>query len=305
MKKNKLTLNNKTNIKFKIIHSLKIHNNYITSISCFPSGKIISVSYDKSIKIYDINFNILQNIEKAHNKGITYVNVKDENNFVTCSRDKTIKTWIKIKNEFKMNQHIINSYNDCIFKIIYHSNGNLISCSRDNSVKIWEENNNKYQLNLILKDSKPVNSILLFENKNMLISSGNNGTKIWNLNNYNLIHYFKKAQCYWWNSLKKLDNNNFIVGGYPIIIISLILKQIIKEIEIRFACFGIYSFEEKGFFFIGGNSKDLLIYENNNFECVDIIKNIHNTNIFGFTKLNNNSIVSFSNDGIIKNWVLF
>ena len=87
----------------KNINSIHSHNNIITSVSTFPSGNIISTSGDKSIIIYDIHFNILQNIPNAHDDWINYVEIKDENNFITCSDDKSIKSWIKNNNEFKIN----------------------------------------------------------------------------------------------------------------------------------------------------------------------------------------------------------
>ena len=77
----------------KNINSIHSHNDWITSVSTFPSGNIISTSADKSIIIYDILFNILQNIQNAHDDYITYVEIKDENNFITCSFDKNIKSW--------------------------------------------------------------------------------------------------------------------------------------------------------------------------------------------------------------------
>ena len=55
-----------------MIKSIKFNNEYVTSVSIFPSGKIISVSDDKSNKIYDINYNIIGNIQNAHNDGIIY-----------------------------------------------------------------------------------------------------------------------------------------------------------------------------------------------------------------------------------------
>ena len=75
----------KSQLKYNLknIYSIQSHNSWINSISCFPSGNIISVSYDKSINIYDINLNILQNIKNAHDKTINYVEIKDENNFIT------------------------------------------------------------------------------------------------------------------------------------------------------------------------------------------------------------------------------
>ena len=41
----------------KNITSIHCHNSWITSVSTFPSGNIISTSYDKSIIIDDILFN--------------------------------------------------------------------------------------------------------------------------------------------------------------------------------------------------------------------------------------------------------
>ena len=131
-----------TKSNFQNINSIQSHKDCIYSVSTFPSGNIISVSNDKSIIIYDIHLNILQNIQNAHNNIITYVEVKDENNFITCSNDKSIKLWIKNKNIFIINKIINNAHEDIIIKVIYYSNNNLISCSWDKTIKIWKENNN-------------------------------------------------------------------------------------------------------------------------------------------------------------------
>ena len=86
----------------QLIKTITPHQNSINSVNIFPSGNIISVSDDKSIKIYDHFFNLLQTIKMAHYCGILYVDIKDDNNFVTCSVDRSIKTWIKIENKFQI-----------------------------------------------------------------------------------------------------------------------------------------------------------------------------------------------------------
>ena len=113
----------------KNINLIQPHKNYINSLSIFPSGNIISVSADKSIIIYDIHLNILQQIKNAHDDAILYVEVKDENNFITCSTDKSIKLWINIGNKFQINQIIKGAHEEEVKKVIYCSNGNLISYS--------------------------------------------------------------------------------------------------------------------------------------------------------------------------------
>ena len=302
--KNKFEEKNKKKFDFKQIKSINAHNKPINSISIFPSGNLISISNDESIKIFDTNYNNIQTINSAHNGNIRYINVKDENNFVTCSEDKSIKTWIKKENKFQLNHNIINAHKDWINKVIYNSNGNLISCSLDKTVKIWEENNNKYNLICTIIHSDDyccVCSILLLENKNILLSSGYNGTNLWNLNNFEFIYFFEGVSCYLWNGISKMDEDRLIVGDRNIKIISLSSKKI-YEIEIPFRCCGIKVIEEKGLFLVVGESKNILIYRNDNYKCIKTIDNAHTKDINGLIELKNGSIASFSDDGKIKFW---
>jgi len=288
-------------LNFKIIKIINSHKDWINSISLFPSGNIISVSYDKSIKIYDNNFNIIQHIQNIYKYGIIYVDVKDENNFITCSSDNSIKTWIKINNQFILNYNINNAHDDSVYNVKYYSNDKIISCSQDGTVKIWEEKDKNYQLITTLKHLGSVLAILLLKDKNILISSGINGTKLWNLNNFELIKYFNTAQCNGWNTLDKIDENRIIVGGYKLLII-LSLKRIIKEIKIPFGCLGIRIIKNKGIFLIGGYNNDIMIFKNEDYECIQTIKDAHNDIINGFFEMNNDLIGSYSFDGIIKIW---
>ena len=292
-----------------LINSINAHSNWIRFITSFPSGNIISVSYDKTIKIYDIHFNIIQLISKAHNDYILYIDIKDENNFISCSWDKSIKIWIKIKNIFILNQVIENAHNGYIYKVLYYLNENIISCSNDGTVKIWEENinNNKYQLIISLQHSDTIRSILILNNKNFLISSGSEGTKFWNMNNFECIFYIKNAYCCNNNALKKIDDDKIIVGGRndgTIKIISILEKNIIKSIENTFLCCAICIIENKKLILIGGECKDIIIYRSDNFEFIQIIKDIHNDWVFGITRLNNDSIITYGCDKIIKVWIL-
>ena len=284
------------------------HKEQINSISIFPNGNIISVSRDRSIQIYDSNFLLIQKISEAHKETIANLYIKNDNFFITCSKDRSLNFWKKqnINNLFDLNQTIKNAHLDTIFNIIILPNGNLISCSDDNTVKLWEEiNKNKYQLMLTLNNYGFIIGILLIEEKNIFISSGDEGTKIYNYNNFNIINYFY-AQCIGWNSLKKINNDKFIVGGGSdcnIIIISLNENKIIKKIENRFSCWSVHVIEEEGIFLCGGSSFDIIIYDINNFQIYQVISNAHNNFIYGFNQLKNGLIISYSSN-IIKIWLL-
>ena len=297
----------KFNLKFTKSIELK---SFINSMSTFPSGNIISVSTDKSIKIYDIHLNELQNIKNAHNDSIIYVEIKNEKNFITCSEDKSIKSWIKKENQFRVNKIINNAHDDKIIKVIYCSNGDLISCSHDNSIKIWKEYNNGYKNIVTLNHLDVINSILYLEDKNILISSGLDGTKFWSLNknnyfNIKCIKYLEKTRCEWNGTLCRLDKDTIISQGIRsdiIQIISILNFTIIKVINNPFQCTGIKLIKNKGIFLVGGWSKNIIIYSSDNYECIKNIKNAHTDLIIGFVELKDGTIISYSNDQLIQIW---
>ena len=266
--------------------------------------------FSREIKIYDNNFNMIQNILNPKDSNIIYFSIKDENNFATCSLNNKIKTWKKtlIKNEYSfiLNKIINKAHYYLINQIKYCLNGNIISCSEDETIKIWEENNNnEYQCVTILINGFDIHSILLLEDKNILISSGYNGTKFWNLNNYEFIIYIKNAICKLNKSLKRIDKNRIIVGGDDdgiIKIISINERNIIKEIKNGFMCLTICVIENKEIFLTGGFSREIKIYKSNNYECIQILNNVHNDEIYGINKLKNDIIVSYGEDKIIKIW---
>ena len=294
-----------TQTNLKHINSINEHSNNVNTIKYFPSGKIIAVDDDKSIIIYDTNFTVIQKIENAHDNWITYVDIKDENNFVTSSNSTNIKTWIKRNNHFVINHNIINAHNSIIYKVIYDSKGNLFSCSTDGTIKIWEEKNGEYENIKILYNYGIITSILLLEDKNILISSGYT-TKFWDLNNnYTIIKTFENFYTYWNTGLERIDDDRIVVGSEEkAIIISISNQTIIHEINFDYRCDVLKSIENKGILFIGGVSNDIKIYRNDNYECIQTIENAHKDEINCITELKDGSIATCANENIINIWSL-
>ncbi len=291
----------------KKVKEIKLKNNYISSMSILPSGKIISISNDKSIKIIDLNYNTIQTIEKAHEDLITYSDVKDEDNFVTCSNDKSIKTWIKKENKYQINKIIKKAHLKSIRKIIYYNNENLISCSLDKSIKIWKENKDNYINILTLNHLDLIYSILLLKDKNILISSGLDGTKFWCLKKYICLFHNKESVCKYQNALCRLNKDNIIVQGNEkkgnfLKIISIEKKEIINNIKIPCQCSVIHYVINKEIIIIGGKKDEIIVYRNYTFELIQIIFSAHIESILGIVELKNGNIISFSEDNSIKIW---
>ena len=77
--------------EIKPITTIIPHKQQINSVSTFKSGNIISISNDKSIIIFNMNFNIIQKNQNAHYNNIYGLSIKDDPNFITCSDDLSIK----------------------------------------------------------------------------------------------------------------------------------------------------------------------------------------------------------------------
>jgi WD40 repeat protein len=296
--------NNIENSSLKVIKTFRAHNDGIRSMSSFPSGKLISVSMDKSIKIWDINFNLIQIINEAHEFWINYVCVKDENNFLTCSLDRNIKIWIYKENIFILNKSIINAHDDKITKLIYYSNGDFISCSVDKKIKIWEEvNDHKCQIKSIIIHSSFITSILLLEDKNFLVTSGHKGTFFWNINNNEYIFSIGNTECFYsGNSICRLDEYKIIIGGFHIIsIISILEKKIIKKINNIIDCWGVYFIKYHNIF-LGIGNRNIRIYSKDSYNCIQNINDVHDKFVNGIIYLKNGYIASYSIDETIKIW---
>ena len=280
---------------------------FVLSIATFPSTNIVATYYDKSIEIYDNLFNTKQRIPNAHDDQIRYVSIKDENNFATCSNDRTIKTWVKQDSQYKMNQCIKNAHSNSIRKVKFRSNGELISCSWDNSVKIWKEDNHKYKNIKILNHDSEINSVFSADDLNVLFTSGYDGTKIWNYKDYQEIAYIKDTYCHGKNTLNRLNDDKFIVGGKGngnISIISYKEKKVVHNITNSFQCFCICVVKNKDVFLIGGKSENIIMYKISNYEQIGKIEGIHNNYIRGIINLTDDSIASFSDDKTIKGFKL-
>ena len=289
------------------INLIKAHDDWINSMSVFPSGNIISVSDDFSIKIFNIHFNLIQTIEDENKNAINYVEVKDDNNFITCSSDETIKFWIKKDNQFELDKIIKNAHEAQINKVIYYCKNQIISCSKDKTIKIWEENNEIYKVLNTLEHSNEISSILFLEDKNMLISAGEDNTKFWDLDKKNDIYckfIIEETCCQSSNGLIRINDDNIITCyiDFNLCVISIGSQKIIKKIKVNFQCFGIDLIEDKGVFLVGGMSNNIRVYRKDNFECIQIIKNAHNDKIIGFVELINGDIASYSADKTIKIW---
>lgn len=291
--------------KLELITMLEYNMDAVNTIMTTSSNIIISVSNDKSIMLFDYNYRIIQKVENAHNGIIFDISLKDDNNFATCSQDKSIKTWRKSLNDkYLIDKVLSNIHDNDIHKIEYLKNDTIISGSKDMKIKIWNLINNEYKCTLVLNNNIPIYSLLYSPKENILISAGTLFTRIWDTSNLiNPLISQIDVVCHGKNALQKLDDNRVVFGGrFEIKIISIKEKQVSKKIKSAFLVWAICVIENKQLFICGGVSNDLEIFSSINYENLGLIKNCHNGNLRGISLLNNGKIITGSEDKKTKIW---
>ena len=292
----------------------------------FPSGNIIAV-FDNYIIIYDIDFKEIQKIENAHEGLIHYADIKDENNFVTCSDDLNIKTWIKINGKFQLNKIIKKAHTNFMNKVKYYKDKQLISCGYDGSVKIWKENRNSYQIITIWKtkyfginveewedeymsDVNKIRRFYLVKDKNRIVFFKDGAIYILNLKTFKYIRAYCGIGYLSISELKRISKNHFVVDyawGWDntgrIVVLSLFEDRIIKDMKTPFRCYGMLALKNIKLLLVGGEN-DIMIIKTTNFECIKTIKFAHSNSISHIKLLKNGLIASISLEHRLKLWSL-
>ena len=202
------------------------------SISVLPNHSMI-LTHQNNISYIDNETKTQKfEIKNAHQKLILTVTIIDNENFITCSTDHTIKIW-KIENNSFVEIDKLIGHNDYVSQVLYLKDKSIISSSNDKTIRIWKNIQNKYQSITSFITANPVKALLNF-NDNIFISGDNSG----NLNIYDNIFYCKQftiPECVilWSESLKKIDDNKIIIGGgfdKKVKIIDITQKKIENEV---------------------------------------------------------------------------
>ena len=294
----------------------------VTSMAIFPSGNLIIALESYPIKIYDKNYNEIQNIKGEKEKiyrdyNYIRIDIKDENNFCSCEK-AFIKTWIKKNNIFIIN-HIVEQVSHSLgYKIEYLYNNLLITCQDSNNtyIKIWNEDFNN--ITLITKlNIKNFNTFLVLKDKNKLVISTKDNIEIRNLKNLKLIKSFNNIKSRNYVVLTRLDKDKIIIANLTntddyyyynystcfLLIIDISEEKIIDKISTNEKWDVLYPLKNKNILLVAHDGcKKALAVKKDDF-YIDYKFNpikFHDEFIEGFIELPNDKFAIFGSDGTIK-----
>ena len=274
-----LTLKNLLKIYSKIFYeeimNIQIFEGNIFYVTQLKNNNIVACDNNKSIKIIKLkieekNFEIIQNINNAHNWFITKVKKLLNNKIISICADKSFKIWNL--NE-KTNQFFCDFY--------LNEKNFILDCLQLN------EKNLLYSTTAFKKDIL-IKYDLINKEKDDKIK------KIRNENMGSIINV---------NNIKLLNNNNVVyLNNYYVSIVDLNKFFIVKEIKIN-QLKNYYVFVSKENEFLVGNENGEIIkflWNDNNLIVQFVKSNAENSKINKIIKINNKMIGTCSDSNNVK-----
>ena len=287
--------------KVKIKKILKQEDDFSNALCVLKDGRLASCSNKRNIKVYSLVTYQCELKFKCHKDSVTYICQSEAGYLVSSSYDRQIKIWNINKDNYERIAKL-KGHNSWVFKVIQLSNERLGSCSDDKTIRIWNSNSPYQCLKIIQGHTDGVISIIELKNKKYIVSCGRDCTVIfWNSLTYENEKVIKDIYCCDKNSIVEIENNKLIIGGEDSISIinlsTLKLETKTSNNCLEYVC-SIIELSD-GNVLCGGDGIlihfDVNTYNIQKFNC-------HDDDITALIEINDNTLISSSNDETIKIW---
>ena len=291
--------------EYKLLKTLNGHSYPITSVAYSPDGtKIISGSWDNTIKIWDANTGeCLKTLEGHSNVVRSVAYSPDGRKIISGSTDKTIKIWNANRGKYLQT---LEGHSDRVYSVAYSPDGKrIISGSHDKTVKIWDANTGEC-LKTLAGHSYWVYSVAYSPDGTKIISGSLDGTiKIWDVNTGACLQTLEGYLPQVISVAFSPDGTKIISGSVDntIKIWDANIGQCLKTLEGHTNSVISVAYSPDGTKIISGSyDKTIKIWDANTGECLQTLEGHPEiVNSVAFSP-DSTKIISGSNDKTVKIW---
>lgn len=290
----------------KEVQSIKSHTDKVTSLLILQDGRLASCSADKTIILYCTVSYAIDQILYGHNKEISHMIQLKDGKLVSCSTDKIIKIWNI--NEYYCDYSIHNADCDELTGLIELTYNRMATCSLGKNIIIWSSIYPYNMITILKSVSCIVTSLYKLRQKEELLSFSqdpNECVQVWNLFSYQNECVIKKVCCYNINGVIEMNENKIIVGGFfKIYVVNINEYKADYTIEdIVFNQINTFLYIDPNNILFGCGNGNIGIY-NLLKKSIFVEQTSHVSNINCLCKIKENTIISCSDDHLIKIWCI-
>jgi len=161
------------------------HDNVITSLTLLADGRLVSGSYDRSLKVwheFDGEWRCEATLED-HDSAVNSVLSLSDGRLVSGSSDRSLKVWREWEGEWFC-EATLRGHRDWVRSVLSLSDGRLVSGSSDGSLKVWREHwgvfGVRWRSEATLEGHEGLVLSVLSLSDGRLVSGSNSGSlKVW------------------------------------------------------------------------------------------------------------------------------
>lgn len=141
---------------------------------------LVSGGEDRTLRVWDLKaLTLLTHLDQAHLSGIFALGQLDAENFISASRDHSLKVWSTVS--WQVNRTLSPPHYDGVTDVVVGSRlGYLYSSSRDKSIRRWGIKSLESDIQVPQAHGDWVTSLALSASENLLFSGGRDSiVKVW------------------------------------------------------------------------------------------------------------------------------
>ena len=196
----------------QLILNPEAHTGRVNMMAITPDGRYsISSSFDRTIRVWDIEKGKQQHILKGHKNRVWAVAATpDSKSIISASSDCTLKVWDILTGE---NITTLEGHDDSVIAVALTPFGQrAISASRDKTLKVWDMK--AWCICHTLKHDDVVRTVVVTPDSCRAISGSDDKTlKIWDLESGTLIHTFEGHKDKVWAVAVTQDGKRAVSGS--------------------------------------------------------------------------------------------
>ena len=297
------------NNKFSCMATLTGHTNKIVSLIELESGKLVSGSYDNTIRIWDIKEKSGNELIINETERILSLLEFEKNKILSGTGDNSINLWDlenpeKMIYSFKGHELWVNALVKC-------DSNYFASASNDSKIKIWDYYKREC-ISTLKGHVDCILSLILLKNKNLCSGSADLTIRIWDWTQSKCVSILK-GHTRWVKCVLELDNGILVTGSDDKTIKLWENEFNFKTLEEHAHSVRTFCQINKKYFASGSFDYTIKIWEIDTWTCVQTLYG-HELNIICLVALkhqnengneengSNELIASCSNDKSIKIW---
>lgn len=285
--------------EYQCVSTLQAHNDKINCMIKMDNGRLVTGSYDKTIKIWNTSQLSCEGILQGHTDKVFSLAQLSDGRLASGSRDKTIRIWDGINWTCLAS---LSGHSNAVFKLLHMSNGYLLSGSADKCLKVWDVSSMKC-INTLQEHEDIIYSLVELRDKRVASGSKDKTIKLWNMAKYQCEKTLQGHNGEV-TTLIELKDKRLASGSSDQTIILWNVNNYTQQGQLQNHQGIVFSLLElKNGNLISGTYRNIMIWDINSMKLIKTITE-HSSDIRSLVEMNDGKVASCSDDKTINLWHL-